>query len=106
MKKSDAVKMERDKLLLAGEAGRTELLRRVHAAADGGHDDSPIYQEEVRRLRYSQGGLHDRLKEAAARQVTHNTTPRHRDMMRAFVGFRQLNFIRKSSGERGYAYET
>ncbi len=87
------VRAEREAILLGGDAFRTEYMRRVRCGTGNspGFDDSAIYNAEVRRLRYSQGGLHDRLKEAAKR-VYHQSQapyPTEHHMFRCFIGYRR-----------------
>jgi hypothetical protein len=55
-----------------GNAYATEHVRQSKAMQDtgkGASNESPIYQAEQRERRYAQGGMHDRIKEAAKRQA-------------------------------------
>lgn len=70
-RKSDRAKRERDARIVMGDAEHTEYLRTVRVALDQspfGQGDDPLYLDELRRRRYSAGGLHDRLRAAAKRQ--------------------------------------
>src|SRR5688572_18033169 len=89
----DTVRNERETRLLMGDAEHTEYLRRVRVAEDQspmGQGDSPIYQEEIRRRRYSQGGLQDRLRGAAFKRALVTAQwgryPQSEAMYRCFIG--------------------
>jgi hypothetical protein len=95
-KQSDLAMNEREELLLMGDAARAEYMRRTHAGINGGHSDSPSYLAEVTRLRRAQGGLCDRLREAAAK-VYHQGKPQSEAEYKCFIG--------RNMHAKGYKYE-
>lgn len=87
-RKVDTVQGERRTLRNAGDAKRTELLRKVHASEDGGYADSPIWLSEMQRRRLSPGGLNERLKQAAAARNKAYSEGKRNEEYRCFIGWR------------------
>lgn len=92
-RKPDHAAHERENLILMGDAARTEYMRRVRCGnGRPGMDDSPLYESEYRDRRYSHGGLHDRLRQAAKRSIINLDpllTAYQLQQFRCFIGYRR-----------------